>query len=107
MFRTLGLGKIVWVFMGYDPGDGGHAGGQVGAEADIIPFVRYEQYDTQHKVPSNATRGGDNDRTIVTVGVNVPIARQFVVKADYQFRYDEEGADPSDLFSLGIGWVFE
>lgn len=77
------------------------------AEADVIPFVRYEWYDTQYKVPSNAAESGDNERTIITVGVNFPLTQQFVVKTDYQFRYDEEGSDPNNQFNLGLGWVFQ
>ncbi len=77
------------------------------AEADVIPFVRYEKYDTQYQVPSNAAQSGDNERTVLTVGVNVPLTQQFVLKTGYQFRYDEAGADPNNQFNLGMGWIFQ
>ena len=75
-------------------------------EADLIPFVRYEEYDTQYKTAGTA-KDGDNDRTDITVGVNFPLTQLFVLKADYQFRYDESGSDPNNVFNLGMGWVFQ
>jgi hypothetical protein len=76
------------------------------AEADLIPFVRYEEYDTQHKVADGAVKDGANDRTDITVGVNFPLTYQFVLKADYQFKYDEAASDPNNVFNLGMGWAF-
>ena len=74
-------------------------------EADIQPFVRYEEYDTQHEVPTGVVKDDANDRTDITVGVNVPLTYQFVLKADYRFRYSE-AADPNNVFNLGMGWAF-
>jgi len=76
------------------------------AEADIIPFVRYEEYDTHYKVPSNVAKDESRDRTEITVGVNFPMTQQFVLKADYQFRYSEAANDPNNAFNLGMGWAF-
>ncbi len=77
-------------------------------EADVIPFVRYEQYDTQHEVPTGVVKNGKNDRTEITVGINFPLTAQFVMKADYQFKYSEATAgNPNNLFNLGMGWVFQ
>ncbi len=76
------------------------------AQTDLIPFVRYEEYDTQHKVPTGTVRAGVNDRTEITVGINVPLTYQFVLKADYQFKYSEATTNPNNIFNLGMGWVF-
>ena len=78
------------------------------AEADLIPFIRYEEYDTQYKVPSGTVKDGKNDRTDITVGINFPLTQSFVLKADYQFKYSEATAgDPNNMFNLGMGWVFQ
>jgi hypothetical protein len=78
------------------------------AEADLIPFVRYEEYDTQHKLPNGATATGEFDRTDITVGINFPLTQLFVLKADYQFRRNElVGSDVNNVFNLGMGWVFQ
>lgn len=75
-------------------------------EADLIPFVRYEEYDTQHKVAAGTVKNGANDRTEVTLGINLLLTHQFVLKADYQLRYSEAASDPNNLFNLGMGWAF-
>ena len=75
-------------------------------EADVQPFLRYEEYDTQYAVPSGTVKDGANDRTDITVGINLPLKSQFVLKADYQFRYSEAAADPNNMFNLGMGWAF-
>lgn len=76
------------------------------AEADLIPFVRYEEYDTQHMVPSGTLKDGANDRTDITVGIHFPLTVQFVLKADYQIRSDRSATDPDNVFNLGMGWAF-
>lgn len=76
-------------------------------EADLIPFVRYEEYDTQHQVPTGTVKDGQNDRAVITVGINMPLTQNFVLKADYQFRSSEAATDPNNLFNLGMGWVFQ
>lgn len=75
--------------------------------ADIIPFVRYEEYNTQHDVPAGSSAQGANDRQEITIGVNLPLTRQFVVKADYQFLDNEALAKRENQFNLGMGWVFQ
>ena len=76
-------------------------------EADIIPFIRYEEYDTQHEVSDNVNNTGEYDRSEVTIGVNVPLNSQFVVKADYQFMDNDGPSDGRNQFNLGMGWVFQ
>jgi hypothetical protein len=75
-------------------------------EADILPFVRYEEYDTQHKVPTGTVKNDANERADVTVGINFPLTYQFVLKADYRFRYSEAATNPNNVFNLGMGWAF-
>lgn len=76
-------------------------------ECDVIPFVRYERYDTQYKVPVGTTKYDDNDRTDVTIGVNWLLTQNFVVKADAQFLSDEaNSSDRNNKYNLGMGWVF-
>jgi hypothetical protein len=76
-------------------------------EADLIPFIRYEKYDTQHKVPTGTTKDESNNRNDITVGINWLLTQHFVVKADVQFRADEQGgSELNNKYNLGIGWVF-
>ena len=80
------------------------------AEADIIPFIRYEEYDTQYEVSDNVldvNNNGEWDRDEVTIGVNVLLTSQFVVKADYQFMDNDGPTDGRNQFNLGMGWVLQ
>lgn len=75
-------------------------------ESAVIPFIRYERYDTQFKVPDNAVKDEANDRTEITVGVNWLLTRNFVLKADAQFLSNEAvGSDVNNKYNLGLGWV--
>ncbi len=77
-------------------------------ESELIPFVRYERYDTQYKLPNGQTATGEYDRTDVTVGISWLLTQNFVVKADAQFmRNERDGWDAPDTYNFGIGWVFK
>lgn len=72
----------------------------------IIPFVRYEQYNTQDRVPSGFKAvSGANDIEVVTTGVNIKPIDEIVIKADYQF-YDSANNKAKNQFNLGLGYVF-
>lgn len=73
--------------------------------ADLIPFIRYEEYDTQHAVSGGVVDNDDNQRTEITIGCNIELTSQFVAKVDYQFM-DSKGAARNNQFNLGLGWHF-
>jgi hypothetical protein len=75
-------------------------------QSDATVFVRYEEYDTQHKMPSGIVKDKTKDVEEITVGVNFYLTPNFVIKADYQISDDASGSDRDDLFNLGIGWMF-
>lgn len=72
----------------------------------VIPFVRFEQYDTQDQVPAGF-KGvkGANDVEVVTAGINIKPVDEVVLKADMQF-YDSGDGKAVDQFNLGLGYVF-
>lgn len=77
------------------------------AESDAVAFVRFDSFDTQHKMPSGIARNRAADREEWTLGVNFYPVPNFVVKADYQIRSDDaSGSNLSNLFNVGIGWTF-
>ncbi|MCP4453560.1 MAG: hypothetical protein GY809_19035 [Planctomycetes bacterium] len=76
------------------------------AKSDATVFVRYEEYDTQDKMPTGSTRDPAKDIEEVTFGVNFYPVPSFVVKADYQIRENASGSDMDDLFNLGFGFAF-
>lgn len=76
------------------------------AKSDATVFVRYEEYDTQDKMPSGVPRDASKDVDEWTFGVNFFPVPNFVIKADYQISQDASGANRDDLFNMGVGWTF-
>lgn len=74
-------------------------------DRDLVPFIRYEQLDTQNKVPSGFSRNPANELNIVTAGLAYYPEERVVLKADYQRL--EDGADRrTKQFNLGMGYMF-
>ncbi|MCZ4695213.1 hypothetical protein DWB61_10275 [Ancylomarina euxinus] len=76
-----------------------------GKEQALIPFVRYENYNTQHKMASGEMANKANDRQDLVVGLSYHLAKGAVVKADYQ--YSKNGNDDKAYFlNFGVGVWF-
>ena len=76
------------------------------ADSDAVFFVRYDDFDTQYRMPAGVADDPAGDRDEWTVGVNFYLAPNFVVKADYQIRDDASSGDLDDLVNFGVGWQF-
>lgn len=74
-------------------------------EASLTPFVRYEELNTQDKVPAGFAASGKNDTEILTVGLNFKPIAEIVTKVEYQF-YDNAADSASDQLNLGLGYIF-
>ncbi|MGZ2370644.1 hypothetical protein ACXR6G_12755 [Ancylomarina sp. YFZ004] len=76
-----------------------------GKEQSLIPFVRYENYNTQHKMVSGETANKAYDRQDLFVGLSYHLAKGAVVKFDYQNSKD--GNDVKTHFvNFGVGVWF-
>ena len=74
---------------------------------DLIPFVRYEYYNTQQKVYSDAIKNPAFNRSDITFGISFKIVDGAVVKADYQiFKNGVENSRNVNVFNMGIGIWF-
>jgi len=76
------------------------------AKSDAVVFVRYDDYDTQYKMPSGVAADPAGSRTEWTAGLTFYPTSQVVLKADYQIRDDDSDEDLGDRFNLGLGWAF-
>ncbi len=71
----------------------------------LTPYLRYEQIDTQDKVPAGFTADPANDQDIVTIGISWRPITNIAVKADYQIR--RNAADTAvDQVNVNIGYLF-
>jgi len=75
------------------------------AEDQLIPYVRYEEVDTQREVAAGFGADPANDVTITSLGAAWKPLPQVVLKADYQVR--SNGADTAtDQWNVSLGWLF-
>lgn len=74
--------------------------------SDAVLFVRYDDYNTQEKMPPGVFENPEGNRSEWTFGLNFYPIPNLVIKADYQIREDKSNKDLDDLFNLGIGWQF-
>lgn len=72
-------------------------------DIDVVPFVRFEDYNTQESVAPGFTIDPLNDEDVTTVGVNLYVHPQVVFKFDVQ---DYGTDDTKDRFNVGLGWMF-
>lgn len=71
----------------------------------LAPFVRWEQYDTQAKVPTGFSKNPANDRNDLTFGLNYKPIPNVVIKAEYQ-RLANDANESNNQFNFGLGYVF-
>ncbi len=76
------------------------------AKSDAVVFLRYDDFDTQYRMPAGVVDNPAGDRNEWTIGMNFYLAPNFVVKADYQIRDDASSGDLDDLVNFGVGWQF-
>ena len=74
--------------------------------SDANIFVRYEEFDTQYKMPTGVAANGAGNRDTWTAGAQWWFTRNLVIKLDYQVRNDKSTGDLDDVFNLGIGLTF-
>lgn len=73
----------------------------------LIPFVRYENFDTQFSVDSGISKNPESHRQVWISGINFHPTNGVVLKADYQWIKTDLIGDPATrAFNLGIGYMF-
>ena len=76
-----------------------------GGGARLLPFARWETYDTQASVPGGYARNPANDVDVLTLGLQYQPIEAVVIKADWQ-DVDNGAGTGVDQFNLALGWVF-
>ena len=77
----------------------------VATRNQLIPYLRYEQINTQEKVPSGFSANPATDRTITTVGVMWKPITNVAAKADYQIQ-ENQARTGIDQLNLSLGFLF-
>jgi len=74
-------------------------------EQKLVPFVRYEMYNTHAKTEGGLAINDTYDRTDITVGMGWWLSSGAVLKTDYQF-FSNAAGNSSGMFNMGIGIWF-
>ncbi len=72
----------------------------------LIPFVRYESYNTQNSVEEGITINKAYNNTLITTGLTWRMAKGAVLKADMQFLKSETDSKYATVFNAGFGVMF-
>ncbi|MCF8333971.1 MAG: hypothetical protein K9I47_07475 [Bacteroidales bacterium] len=72
---------------------------------ELIPFVRYEKYDT-HNQTDAINRNKQYNRNDITLGIGWKMANGAMLKADYQLMDWEDNTERSNQFNAGIAFMF-
>ena len=71
----------------------------------LIPYVRYEEFDTQSEVPSGFLRDPANDVEVITYGIAYKPIPNVVFKLDFQ-DFDNAAGTGTDQWNLAAGFLF-
>lgn len=74
-------------------------------EMSLSPYIRYEELDTQARVPAGFRRNLANDQDILTLGIAYKPIPQTVIKIDWQ-NVDNAAGTGVDQFNIGLGYIF-
>lgn len=73
---------------------------------ELIPFVRYEQYNTQYKVGNLITANDKYKTNAIFAGLGFKITRNAVVKMDFQFSKNSAESKYNNILNTGVGVMF-
>lgn len=72
----------------------------------LLPFVRYENFDTQFALSQGASKNLKSHRKILFAGFNYYPVNGVVLKADFQWLKNDLSLKADKGFNLGIGYMF-
>lgn len=72
----------------------------------LIPFVRYENYDTHFSVSSNTAKNKVYNREEIVAGAGLKVAPGAIFKADIQMVSDASRSDYTNILNIGFGYWF-
>jgi hypothetical protein len=78
-----------------------------GAPRDLVAFTRYENFDTQFRMPEGLEPLKEFDRDAWVTGITYYADPDVAVKADYTYLRNQSGLFPNrHLLNVGLGWWF-
>jgi len=75
-------------------------------EKQLVPFVRYSNYDTHYTVSENITENLSYRKDVITTGLSFFLTSGAVVKADVEFVKNGTQDKYTKVFNAGFGIMF-
>lgn len=75
-------------------------------KTELLPFVRYEFYNTHQSVMKPVVANDSYKNTVITGGVTCRLTRNAVLKTDLQWTKPASTGEWSKVFNAGIGVMF-
>lgn len=75
-------------------------------KSELIPFVRYEQYNTHFAVDNSVTINDTYNVNVITAGLGWKITPKAAIKTDIQFIKSAADTKSKAIYSAGIGIMF-
>jgi hypothetical protein len=78
-----------------------------GADAKLVPYLRYQRFDTQYRTPEGLTPDDSAETQIFEGGLTFRPISEIAIKADVR-RFSHPLTPEADAtwFDLGLGWMF-
>ena len=77
-----------------------------GRETELIPFVRYERYNTHASVTGETVKDPSLNRTDITMGLGYKFHSGAMLKMDYQIFSDRGDSERKHQFNTGVAVWF-
>jgi hypothetical protein len=105
--RTIGVSPNIAEQLRGFYGEAGYRIWNAGAPRDLVAFVRYENFDTQYRMPAGYLPLKEFDRDAWVTGVTYYPDPDVAVKFDYTTLRNQSGLIPTrHLINAGLGWWF-
>jgi hypothetical protein len=75
-------------------------------KSELIPFVRYSNFDTQATVAEGLVKNDQYNKTVITTGLGYWFISQVALKADVQFIKSGGSSEYGKVFNMGIAVMF-
>jgi len=75
-------------------------------KTELMPFVRYEVYNTHNSVENTIVKNDTYYNTIITTGLTYTLTKGAVLKADIQFSKSKTDEKYSKILNAGFGLMF-
>ena len=75
-------------------------------EQELVPFIRYEFYNTHQSVDNSTTENLNYKNTLITTGLTYRLNKKAVIKTDIQFAKSAAVNEFSKIINAGIGVMF-